>query len=220
MKPITRKFSTLAALALATAALLSEAQAAPVVAFSGVAATVPGGNSLSFDIVVSGLTAATPVGAAGMTLTFNPSFFSGTSYMVDPDAKMGVALNPGANDLSLGFGVGMLDLNFLDDASFPFANNPALFALEGASFRLAKVTLLASSINFGTTNLNLSNIVLGDSAFANTGANTTAAARTCVLNLAGACPTAPVQIPEPATMLLVASALAGLTLSRKQRQRA
>jgi len=173
------------------------------------------------DIEVSGLDSSTPVGAVGLTLTFNSAILQGLSYIADPGNKMGVAINPAFNDISCGFGVavgpvcvatpGTFDLNLFADLSF--ADNAALFAAQGTGFTLARLTF--TTVGLGLSNLDLSNIVTGDVTFLNTGANSTATGSVCVsVNGQTSCRNS---VPEPTTALLVATALGGLAIRRRHK---
>lgn len=62
-------------------------------------------------------------------LSFDSGVLAGLSYALEPDAKMGFALDPG-NDFSGGFSPGLLDAFSLADVSL---DHDALKALQGES---------------------------------------------------------------------------------------
>jgi hypothetical protein len=111
-------------------------------------------DTVSVDILVSGLAADESVGGVSLLLSFNDSVLAGASYTVDPDAKMGTAAC-GFCDVSSGFAGGTgspLELLFLAD----FLTHAELKALQGDEFRLATVSFTA--IGNGLSNLLLTQV--------------------------------------------------------------
>ena len=207
MRTIHRTLQRLALAALAATAFLSQAEAAPVVSISPASQTIGIGANAAVDIIVSGLSLTDPTGGFSLTLGFNNSFVSGVSFLNDPGTKMGLV----PLDLSGGFSGASLDLFFVADASATLAS---LAAAEGTSFTLA--TLSFKGIAEGLSPLTLSNVVLsnwnGDSDLAGVSAVNgsicvSANGEACVINA----------IPEPETVLLLASGLVALALRRRRR---
>src|SRR5262245_41468526 len=61
------------------------------------------GNSVSVGIEVSGLAANESIGGVSLTLAFNQALVTGLSMVLDPQAKMGFALDPVNNNFGSGF---------------------------------------------------------------------------------------------------------------------
>ncbi|MFO1270645.1 MAG: PEP-CTERM sorting domain-containing protein [Rubrivivax sp.] len=189
----------LAALALAAGAFI--AQAAPVVSVNPATQNIGVGGTALVDIVVSGLTE--PTGGFSLTLTFDSSIVSGVTFTNDPDGKMGLL----PLDLSGGFTGNTLDLYFVADA---LETSSTLSASEGASFTLASLSFLG--LIDGTSPLTLSSVVLSNwDGTATLAGVTSTNGSICV----GTCDGGPT-VPEPATALLLATALgiAGATRRR------
>lgn len=199
MNIIKGTLRSLAALALAAGVLL--AQAAPVVSVSPVSQDIAVGGTATVDIVVSGLT--DPTGGFSLTLGFDSSIVSGLSFLSDPDGKMGLA----PLDLSGGFSGNSLDLFFVADAG---ETDLSLATSEGASFTLA--TIKFTGLADGTSLLTLADVVLsswdGSSTLAGV---TTSNGSICV----GTCGST--DVPEPGSMLLVATAMGVLGIRRRRR---
>jgi PEP-CTERM motif len=181
------------------------------------------------DIIVSGLTDA--VGGASFFVSFDSSILQGTSFTLDPDNKMGFALNPLLNDFGSGFGGGgssPFEAFFLADASL---DSTALAGLQGAGFRLAHLQFKA--LTAGTSALALSfEPTVG--AFLSDGLgnvmNSTAvngcvvvANREIITDAAVAAPNDPCStaaVPEPATFGLLATGFAALVRARRKSKKA
>ena len=185
----------------AASALLSQAEASPVVSVSPSTQTIGVGGHAIFDILVSGVNSTDPTGGFSLTLGVLNSIVSGVSFLNDPDGKMGAA----PLDLSGGFTAGSLDLFFAADAS---ANLATLAASEDAGFRLASLDFLG--VADGLSALTLSNVVLsnwdGSADLLGVGTND---GSVCV----GSC--APT-VPEPGSILLAATALGALALRQRK----
>ena len=202
MKTISRTLRVLAATALATTVLLSQALASPIVSISPASQTIGVGGFATIDINVSGLT--DPTGGFGLTLTFNNTILSGESYTNDPDVKMGAS----PLDLSGGFSGNTLDLFFVAD---PTETEASLGLSEGAGFRLATVTF--KGLLDGLSPLTLSSVVLSNW----NGDSTLAGVESVNGSVCVGIPGVPcTNAPEPGTLLLVASALGVLVLRRRK----
>lgn len=210
MKSVPRAFGSMAALALAAAMLAAPALAAPTVYFDPASQTTPGG-AVSVDIWVKDLTQS--VGGVDITLNWNSAFLTGTSYTVDPQLVMGVALDP-LNDGSGPIASGSLLLYFVADISF--ADEASLSASEGASFKLASITFNGYANGLSALTLSSASLYAFDGV-SNLGA-TFDTGSICV-SATGSC-AAGTTIPEPTTALLVATALSGLALRRRQKLQA
>lgn len=206
----------LAAIAVAASAVLSQAQAAPVITVVPSDLNPGFGSALGVDIMLSGITQA--VGGFSFTLTYDAALLTFGSYVADPDTKMGSALFP-ADDYSVGHSGNTVSVDIL--AGF-FGGDPngadseaALFALQGAGFKLAHVDFTAGAAPGGLANLNLTAFSLGDFTGGLTIASTAVNAQVCV---GGNCGAGPNPIPEPSSMLLLATAVVGLLVSSKARR--
>ena len=206
MKTISWTLRMLAATALSTTMLLSQAVASPIVSIAPSDQTINVGDPASIDIIVSGLT--DPVGGFSFNLVFNGIVLTGVTYANDPDGKMGAA----SLDLSDGFTGGSgspLEIFFVADAS---EDEAGLSGLQGASFILATVDFMGAAN--GLSLLTLTDVVLsnwnGESTLAGVEVNN---GQICV---GGDCE----GIPEPATLLLFGGALGGLAIIRRRRQSA
>lgn len=198
MNTMHRTLRGLALLALAASACLS--QAAPVVSVSPATQTINVGGPASIDINVSGLTQA--LGGFSFVLGFNNSFLSSFGFTPNPDNKMGAF----PLDLSGGFVGGSLDVFYLADL---VDTELALATAQGASFRLATVSF--TGLADGLSPLTLSGVALSNfTGGATVQGVTTQNGQICV---GGNCVNV---VPEPTTMLLVATALGALALRRRQ----
>lgn len=214
----TRVPGALAAIALAAAALLSQAQAAPALSVSLTPATsVAIGGAVTVDVFVSGLTQA--IGGYSFDLTYDTSRMLFGSFLADPDTKMGDLLNP-ALDLSLGNTGLHVDFTVLA-GFFAAADEATLAALQGPGFRLGTASFTAGP-NSGFASFGLSGYSLSDYSGLNDIADVTASgARLCVLPVgANDCNGGNNDVPEPATALLLAAAFGGLVASRRKQSAA
>jgi hypothetical protein len=176
------------------------------------------GDTVIADILVD-LGANEAVGGASLLLSFNSAILKGTSFTADPDAKMGFALDPVANDFGSGFGAGgasPLTLFFLSDVTLStFAD---LKPLQGTGFRLATVSFLA--LTPGLSPLTLSaergggflSDALGNALLITqvTNGSVCVAGDTCVQQT---------PVPEPATLTLLGVGVSAL-VARRRRQNA
>jgi len=204
MKTISRTLRVLAATALATTVLLSQALASPIVSISPVTQTIGVGGFATIDIIVSGLT--DPTGGFALTLSFNNTILSGESFANDPGPPPKMGASP--LDLSGGFSGNTLDLFFVADMT---ETEASLAASEGGGFTLATVTF--KGLVDGLSPLTLSNVVLSTWDGGLNGGPATLAGVEAVngsVCVGGNCG------PEPGSMLLVATALGALAIRRRK----
>jgi hypothetical protein len=207
MKTISRTLRMLAASALAATVLLSQAVASPIVSISPGTQTIGVAGTATIDIIVSGLTQpADAVGGFSLALNYNNAILSGLSYTNDPDIKMGAL----PIDLSGGFiggGVLYLDLFFVAD---PGETQASLAAAQGGSFRLATVSF--TGLADGLSPLTLSDVILSNwDGTATLDGVTSQNGQVCVSSTG-----APCAVPEPGSVLLVATALGALAIRRRK----
>jgi hypothetical protein len=205
-----RTLGLVAATALASAAFLSPAEAAPTITVSPVTQNVANGGTATVDIDVSGLTQG--VGGFSFDLGFDPTLLSGISFANDPGVTMGAA----PLDLSGGFSSGNLDTFFVADGT---ATEGSLSAAQGTGFVLTQLTFGASAVNSGLSALTLSNFVLSESDGATSiGGVTASNGQICVGSCGGGVQSAP-EI-DPAGALSAFTLLAGgLAVMRGRRIR-
>jgi len=200
MNSIRRTVRMWAIATAAATAFLGQVQAAPVVTVSPATQNVGVGDPASVNILVSGLTEA--VGGFSFVLDFNESFLS----FVDYTFNLGNVLGAGPTD-DLSFGLidaNSLDVFILADVS---ATEAELEAAQGATFVLATVNF--TGLANGLSPLILSNVTL--SMFDGITAIQGVTARNGEVCVGGNC-----TVPEPTSMLLVATALGALVLRRRK----
>ena len=196
------------ALAL-TGAVAAQTEAA-IISVSPVSQTANVGDTVTADIIVSGLAADESVGGSSFLLSFNDSVLSGFSYTLDPDAKMGFAVCGAGCDFSGGFAGGTgspLDVFFIADASL---DHTALKALQGAGFRVATVSFTATANGFSPLYLTAGGGDLLSDAEGNTLPAQAVNGSVCV---GGTCPAA----PEPGLLALLGAGLSAVAVRRKAR---
>ena len=209
MTSVNKLFRVLT-LALALTGAIAVQTEAAIISISPSSQTVNIGDTVTADIIVSGLAADESVGGVSLELAFNDSILSGFSYTVDPDDKMGAE-----DDFSFGFtgGTGSpLDLFFVAEAGLDHA---ALTAMQGAGFRVASVSFTA--IANGLSGLNMSPTGPGGAFLSDADGFTipTQAVNGSVC-VGGNCPAA----PEPGLIALLGAGLSAIAVRRKARQRA
>lgn len=212
MKRNLRALGALASIAVAVATWVSPAQAVPVLSLALTpAANVAFGGAVGVDIFVSGLTGA--VGAYNFDLNYDSSRMMFSSFSADPDTKMGDAADP-ALDLSTGNTSPLVNFNVLSGFFAP-ADEVTLAGLQGTGFKLGHANFTALS-NAGFAAFSLANVSLSDYSGLNAIANSATGGQLCVSAPGSAAPCGGSNVPEPASALLVAAALGGLALSRRQ----
>ncbi len=215
MKRNLRALGALASIAVAATTFVSQAQAMPVLSLVLSPVTdVAFGGAVGVDIVVNGLTEA--VGGFGFDLSYDISRMSYTalSFLEDPDTKMGDGGSKSAFAFGTGNGSGVVNFGVL--AGYVLASDEApLKALQGGGFKLGHVEFTALN-NAGFAAFGLSGFSLSkyDGITAIQGV-TARGAQLCV-SPAGTPVPCGNNVPEPTSPLLVAAALAGLALTRRQ----
>ena len=225
MKSIRNVMGLLVAAAVAVVLAAPRVEATPVISVSPALQGAFVGDTVSADIIVSGLT-TDAVGGVSFLLSFDSTILKGTGFTLDPDNKMGFALNPALNDFGSGFSAGgtsPFEAFFLADVSL---DNTALLALQGTGFRLAHVQF--SAVAAGTSALALSfepavGAFLSD---ANGNVLLSSAVNGCVVvsnrndnGSSAVDPCSVAAVPEPATFGLLATGLAALVRRRRKAQK-
>lgn len=202
----------LAALALAAAGFLSQAQAAPVLSVSLTpSANVALNANVTVDIFVSGLTQA--IGGYSFDLGYDTARMTFGSFLADPDTKMGDTSNS-AVDLSLGPQGLSVDFTVLAGFVDP-GDEPTLAGLQGTGFRLGTASFTAGP-STGFASFGLTGFSLSDYSGQNDINGVTASGAQLCVSQDGATSCNNTNVPEPASALLVAAALGGMAASRRK----
>ncbi len=209
MTSVKKLFRVLTVALALTGAFAAQAQAA-IISVSPVSQTANIGDTVTADIIVSGLAPDESVGGVSFLLSFNDTVLSGTGFTVDPDNLMGAEL-----DFSFGFtgGAGSpLDVFFVAEGGLDHA---ALKALQGAGFRVASVSFLATANGLSPLNLAPAG-PFGEFISDADGFPIAAQAQNGSVCVGGVCPAA----PEPGLMALLGAGLSAMVVRRKARPRA
>lgn len=203
-----QKLLRIAALsAIVAVGIGSTAEAAPIVSVSPFHTDAAVGDTVTVDIVVSGLSAGEMVGGFSFLLAFDSSILKGTGYTVDPDSKM----SPGFELPPVGFGAG--GASPLETFYVAAAN--ADLTGQGTGFRLATVSFLALAP--GLSRLTLINpdgaVVLSDSR----GQELPSDLRPGEVCVGGASACA---VPEPGLLALLGAGLSAFAARRRMSGRA
>lgn len=198
MNHIKEKLCRLALAVLASSALASPVMADPVVSISPASQNIAVGATTTIDIVVSDL--SVPIGGFSLLLKFNTSILQGLSFVNDPGGVM--EIDP-LFDYSNGFDNGTLDLFVLPAVGATGDGQPADFTLATVEFKGLKDglgELLLQGVNLSYFDGNTTIPQTSDDG------------QICV----GDCS----NVPEPASMVLVGTALGALALLRRRRSAA
>lgn len=169
------------------------------IGFDPISQTVPVGSPVTVDLFISGLGDGTApsLGTFDLVISFDPMILNFSAVIFGP--YLGDPLSGEAYTDFLDSGTGVLnvfELSYLDEnsASGPFYMPPYLEEMQRGSFSLASLTF--DTLALGTSPLNLSIIALGDA----WGGSLSAEIQNGSVSA----------VPEPATILLIASGLMGV----------
>lgn len=205
---ITRsQLARTAAAALLALAIVARADAAPIVSFNPASQDATIGDTVSVDIVVSGLTEA--LGGFSLFLNFNDNVLAGTGVSFNSTAFPGGCFSLLSPCFSFGGGgSGPLDIYFVaedDPGTLTTAQTPLLPA-----FTLATITF--DAIDNGLSQLRLADVVLSDVDGFEIDGVQTVIGRVCV---GGNCNN---NVPEPGLLALFGAGLSALVVRRRARR--
>ena len=196
MKSIHKAMRVLALTAAVVVGVLAQANAAPIVSIDPASQTAAVGDTVTVDVVVSGLT--DPIGGFSAVVSFNPAVLAGASFLVDPDGHFASVF-----DGSLGFDGADLDLFLAGD---PVA--------QGTGFRLATITFDATGS--GLSPLTLDGVVLSSEDGEDDMFPETEDGEVCVTAAGAGEQVCAPSVPEPGLLALLGAGVSALAVRRRK----
>ena len=205
MSLISRRVAFGVLMFVASTGVAAPAAAIPIIDVFPATQNVTVGDSVSVDINVSGLPA--PVGTLMMVVSFDESILNGVGYTIGDALGVGI-------DLSFGFASGIgspLDLFYIS-----FEDTLPLALMQGSGFRLASLDFVA--IGDGVASVAIDSVSLLNAAGVPIHSQLIGA-RVCVGSECSSPDPDVTAVPEPATLSMLGTALAGLFAARRRNER-